>query len=185
MKILTGIGSRETPREILEVMRKVCKKMVLQGYTLRSGGADGADAYCAYGWGDAWSEDAEVPDAEIYIPWSGFNNLKVGQKNVVLVQDTRIIQSAHKLLKQVHPAFDKLTRGPLALHTRNCFQVLGADLCTKSSIVLAYAKTDSKGNPMGGTATAINIAKREGITVRNLYLEADLEKAIKYLEKEQ
>ena len=184
MKILTGVGSRETPREILEVMRRVCKKMVLQGYILRSGGADGADTYCAYGWGDAWSEDPEVHDAEIYIPWNGFNELRTGQKNVVLVQDGKIIQQAHKILKEVHPAFDKLTRGPLALHTRNCFQVLGADLNTKSSIVLAYAKTDSKGNPMGGTATAINIAKREGIVVRNLYLEADLEKAIKYLEKE-
>ena len=184
MKILTGVGSRETPREILEVMRRVCKKMVLQGYTLRSGGEDGADAYCAYGWGDAWSEDPEVHDAEIYIPWNGFNSLKAGGENVVLVQDTGIIQSAHKILKEVHPAFDKLTRGPLALHTRNCFQVLGADLNTKSSIVLAYAKTDSKGNPMGGTATAINLAKREGIAVRNLYLESDLEKVIKYLEKE-
>ena len=101
------------------------------------------------------------------------------------MQDSKIIQKAHRILQGVHPAFDKFTRGPLALHTRNCFQVLGADLCTKSTLVLAYAKTDSNGNPMGGTATAINIAKREGIAVRNLYLEADLEKAIKYLEKEE
>ena len=184
MKILTGIGSRETPKAILDTMRKLCKKMVLQGYTLRSGGADGADAYCAYGCGDAYEEDNQVPSAEIYIPWNGFNDLRAGQRNVVLVQDSKIIQKAHRILQGVHPAFDKLTRGPLALHTRNCFQVLGADLCTKSSIVLAYAKTDPKGNPMGGTATAINLAKREGIAVRNLYLESDLEKAIKYLEKE-
>lgn len=185
MKILTGIGSRETPKAILDTMRKLCKKMVLQGYTLRSGGANGADAYCAYGWGDAYEENKGIPSAEIYIPWNGFNELRAGQRNVVLVKDSKIIQQAHKILQKVHPAFDKLTRGPLALHTRNCFQVLGADLCTKSTMVIAYAKTDSNGNPLGGTATAINIAKKEGIAVRNLYLEEDLEKAIKYLEKEE
>lgn len=43
-KIYTGIGSRETPPDILELMTKIARFMFKQGFTLRSGGADGADS---------------------------------------------------------------------------------------------------------------------------------------------
>jgi len=38
----SGIGSRETPDDILELMKAVAYKLAGRGYTLRSGGADGA-----------------------------------------------------------------------------------------------------------------------------------------------
>ena len=38
-----GIGSRNTPKEVLDVFESIGKYLALQGFVLRSGGADGAD----------------------------------------------------------------------------------------------------------------------------------------------
>lgn len=181
-KILTGVGSRETPLPILQLMRKVSKKMVLEGYTLRSGGADGADEYFAYGWGDAYAEDESVTEAEIYLPWNGFNNLYANNQNCKLVKDPKILKQAEKIVESIHPAFNSLSRGGLALHTRNCFQVLGENLNNPSSVVLCYAKLDNKGEPQGGTRTAIKLAQERGIRVNNLIIPEDHDKVMKYLE---
>ena len=172
MKYYTGVGSRETPKEILDLMREYSCVMALKGWSFRSGGADGADTAFSDGWRNALDK-AEIPHGEVYLPWDGFNNLRIGNTNFILVIDKEIIRKAQDILKTVHPAYDKLTRGPLALHTRNVFQVLGKDLQTPSKGVVAYAKTDSKGNLMGGTATAIKIALMHDIPVRNLYKEED------------
>jgi hypothetical protein len=42
MKYYAGIGSRETPKDILDLISKIAIKLESLGYTLRSGGADGA-----------------------------------------------------------------------------------------------------------------------------------------------
>lgn len=42
MMFYTGIGSRETPQEIQNLMFKIAQKLDSK-YILRSGGADGAD----------------------------------------------------------------------------------------------------------------------------------------------
>ena len=39
-----GVGSRETPQDVLKIMWKIGKHLADKGYTLRSGGARGADA---------------------------------------------------------------------------------------------------------------------------------------------
>lgn len=175
MKYYTGVGSRETPKEILDLMREYSRIMALLGWSFRSGGADGADSAFSNGWWDARDIDKEIQEGEIYLPWDGFNDFMPSDPCCILVTDKRIIQKAQEILQTVHPAYDNLTRGPLALHTRNVYQVLGADLKTPSKGLVAYAKIDSKGNPTGGTATAIKIALMNNIPVRNLYKEKDRE----------
>ena len=39
MKYYAGVGSRETPQDVLETMWKIGKHLADKGYTLRSGGA--------------------------------------------------------------------------------------------------------------------------------------------------
>jgi predicted Rossmann fold nucleotide-binding protein DprA/Smf involved in DNA uptake len=41
--IYAGIGSRETPKEVLKSMTNYAKELSATGWVLRSGGADGAD----------------------------------------------------------------------------------------------------------------------------------------------
>lgn len=173
MKYYTGVGSRETPKEILDLMREYSRVMALKGWSFRSGGAYGADTAFYDGWCDACFVNPELQSGEIYLPWDGFNDYSKYDKNCRLVTDKGIISQAQEILRPIHPAYDKLTRGPLALHTRSVYQVLGADLQTPSKGLVGYAKTDKKGNPMGGTATAINLALRYEIPVRNLYKEED------------
>lgn len=182
MKIFTGVGSRETPQEILHIMRKVSKKLVLQGWTLRSGGADGADFAFACGWGDAKEIEDSVPAAEIYIPWNGYNGLYSGVENCILVSVPDVQKAAQKLIGLVHPAFDKLSSGALALHTRNAYQVLGGSLDLRSSMLLCWSKLDQHGEPTGGTRTAIKIAEQYAIPVRNLSLDSDLAKVLEWLD---
>lgn len=44
MMYYAGVGSRETPQDVLKIMWKIGRYLALNGYTLRSGGgAKGAD----------------------------------------------------------------------------------------------------------------------------------------------
>lgn len=66
MRYYTGIGSRGTPSEILEIMTDIARFLAETGYTLRSGGASGADTAFESG-------VLHIDKKEIYLPWSGFN----------------------------------------------------------------------------------------------------------------
>ena len=55
-KIYAGIGSRTTPKVILDLMTSFAKIYAGKGYTLYSGGADGADTAFEYGV-DQWVEN--------------------------------------------------------------------------------------------------------------------------------
>ena len=151
--IYAGIGSRETPPAILEKMTRIAQRMsIIDGYTLRSGGAVGADS--------AFEEGATK--MEIFIPWAGYNGIWPDD-NHILVTDGAILYQAEKIMAGIHPKFHNLSIGARRLHTRNVFQILGADLKTPVNFVAYWCKRDAKGNPTGGTATAVNLARKLGI----------------------
>ncbi len=149
MKYYTGIGSRDTPKEILEIMTKFAVILEKEGYTLRSGGATGAD--------EAFAKD--VSNKEIFLPWENFNGLKsdfIGNKD-----------EAYEIAKNIHPAWDKCSTGAKKLHSRNIHQLFGWDMCPKtySQFVICWTKD---GKIQGGTATVIKLAIKENIQVINL-----------------
>ena len=65
--IYTGIGSRDTPIEILDSMYAMAQFMAAEGHLLRSGGARGSDV--------AFEKGCIAGDGamEIYLPHRGFN----------------------------------------------------------------------------------------------------------------
>ena len=71
--------------------------------------------------------------------------------------------------------------GAKALHTRNVYQVLGLDLNTPSEFVVCYADVDKHNNVIGGTATAVNIAKEVGIPVYNISVKEQLDALVDIL----
>ena len=160
MKYWTGIGSRETPQEIGELMSKISVKLEELGYILRSGGAPGADTYFA----------EKIKNKEIFIPWQSFGEGIVPKET----------EFAHDLLKEVHPAYIRLSKGALKLHLRNVNQVLGEDLNTPSQFLICWAKT-AKGEPIGGTRTAWKIAEKYNIPRFNLSIEEDYNRVIKLI----
>ena len=160
-KYWTGVGSRETPKDILDLMYEISLKLDSLGWTLRSGGADGADT--------AFEKGAKKPD--IYLPWKGFNN----RQGIILEHCDRE-NFAYDLASKIHPAWDKLSRGASALHARNIFQVLGhLDSMPKSKFLICYAKP-SGDSVSGGTRTAVECAKMHDVKVENLFHEDVQEK---------
>ncbi len=161
----TGIGSRKTPQEILDTFSRLARQLELDGWTLRSGGADGADT--AF---EAGVESQDRSAKEIYLPWEGFNDVEG------IIAGTKAWVEAFKLAETVHPAWRNLGQGPRKLHARNCFQVLGLDLSTPSSFVVCWTPDGAQDESdrtakTGGTGTAIVLAARHGIPVINFARE--------------
>jgi hypothetical protein len=151
-KIYTGVGSRETPLDIIREMHLIAKMLASNSYILRSGGADGADSAFEQGCDEAEGKK------EIYLPWQGFNNSKS--------QFYTVSKDALLLAATIHPCWDSLSQGAAKLHGRNCYQVMGRDLETPSAFLVCWTKN---GELVGGTRTAIKLAERHKIPIYNLF----------------
>lgn len=179
-RFYTGVGSRETPHDIMIMMTALAYQLNDQGWTLRSGAADGADSAFEKG------ADAGLYETlkEIYIPWGSFSDRWHGQKGVFCLSrlPKHLVDKANGIASQVHPAFDRLKLGAKKLHTRNVFQVLGQTLDNPSKFLVCWAPTDKNGVPKGGTRTAWVLAEREGVECFNLYNDADRQRIEQWLE---
>lgn len=157
-RFYTGVGSRETPPEVLRQMMTLADWLRLLGYTLRSGGAGGADTAFEMG---------AYGNAHVYLPWGGFNGRYRCRKDSPS-------REAYTMAQTVHPAWSRLSGGPRALHARNCHQVLGDSLDAPSDFLVCWTPDGctSEATRMkntGGTATAIVLADRHAIPVFNLF----------------
>lgn len=146
----TGIGSRKTPEEVLRKMTELAEALERKGYTLRSGGANGADS--------AFEAGAGL-QKEIFLPWRGFN-----------ANTSRLYQiplAAFDLASTLHPTWAALPQAVQKLHARNTQQVLGETLSAPSLFVVFYAP-EKNGVVQGGTATAVKLARSKNIPTFNL-----------------
>jgi hypothetical protein len=151
-KTFAGIGSRQTPPEILEKMKAIAKFLSERGYTLRSGGADGADSAFEQG----------ATKKEIFLPWNNYNGRKVD--NISFIADT-LYDKHFNLAESLHPAWEKCSPGAKKMHARNTQQILGRNLDNPCDFVVCWTKD---GKLMGGTSTSIRLAMSYNIPVFNL-----------------
>jgi len=151
--IVTGIGARKTPAAVLLDMTRIGAWCREHKVPLRSGHADGAD----------WAFEQGAQELCIaYLPWRGFNkHLKSAARTPVCEQP----EAVAALVREFHPAPERLSAGVRKLHGRNMFQVLGSRLNQPSSAVVCWTPD---GRVVGGTATAIKLALAHGIPVYNL-----------------
>lgn len=194
MTAYSGIGSRETPAEVVGVMEDAAYRLARIGFVLRSGKAAGADAAFQRG---AQRYHADAPGrvaasiAEIYIPWKGFKGGEGLTDDYDILPDVldKVYPGYEEMrwewVKEVHGGWDKLSQGARKLHERNIHQLFGQDLgnayLNQSKFVIYYAPETRKGDPKGGTATAVNLAKKQGIRTLNLLHEANRETLEKFL----
>lgn len=163
MKYYAGIGSRRTPPEARELIHEVALELNRQGYTLRSGGADGADSF--------FEEIAILK--EIFLPWKGFNRrpqVREHSDTTIYVQSPT--EDAVELAREIIDGYDDREDGPRMLLARNMHQVLGEDLATPVKFVICWTLD---GKVAGGTAHAIKLARRREIPVYNLARSRDVE----------
>lgn len=167
MKAYAGIGSRKTPSEVLREMQWRGLGLMEAGYTLRTGGAEGADAAFLKGHTPGeWAERAEV-----YLPWPGFNGFSDDVRAAHAVKLAMPTELARSIAQRFHPSWRTLSRGARMLHARNAHQVLGADCQSPSKFVLCWtpdgAETSTTAET-GGTGQAIRIANAYGVPVVNM-----------------
>lgn len=177
-----GVGSRSTPDEVLETMATVARHLGNSGWTLRSGGADGADF--AFDWGAGLSSGYR----EIYLPTRGWHGKKGPQYHTF---PDRALAAAKKAWapyaertgvapwKNLKP----LTRKLMA---RNVCQVCGPRLNRLANFVVCWtpdgACNGEETTPdSGGTGMAIRVASRAGVPVFNLKRKSHLKRVTRKL----
>jgi hypothetical protein len=182
----SGIGSRETPADVCRDMTLICSRLAARGFTLRSGGAPGADLAC----------EAQVGPAskEIFLPWKGFNGSKSSLYPSSL-SDAAIAAEAMRqapsfdpsallrfdgsaasplelavrallIAKHFHPAWDRCSQAAQKLHSRNVPQILGRTLDKPVRFALCWTKD---GRASGGTGQALRVAQHLNIPILNLH----------------
>lgn len=167
MKFYSGIGSRETPDNILSLMEEFAMWAATHGYALRSGAAEGADSAFERGCIQRGGK------MEIYLPSPGWRGRRGAEYFPPIEGDTRAMDMASEIL----PHWRGLKHFARLLHARNCHQVLGQDLATPSKVVICYTPDAVEAEDKivigrtGGTATAIRLACRHSIPVWNLCRE--------------
>lgn len=147
----SGIGSRETPAEILTLMEDFAYA-VASFSIMRSGGADGADS--AFEFGATLGGGIR----EIFLPWKGFN----GCTDAILHEPT---PEAYEVAAQFHPRWKYLRMPAQKLHARNSHQIMGASLHDPVNLVVCWTP-GAKGG--GGTGQALRIANHYEIEIWDL-----------------
>ena len=165
-----GIGSRDTPPEICRLMTRIAKRLSEKGWTLRSGGAKGADS--AFEVGSTLSE--------IYLPYDGFEKKRQHHTECYDAESFSNYQEARSIAAEFHPAWDRCSEWARKMHTRNVYQVLGVDLNTPSSCIICWTKD---GGFNGGTAQSMRIAQARGIPIFNLYFDDSVGKLAEFVGK--
>ncbi len=138
-RVYAGIGARATPPIVLGQMRELGREFAIGGWTLRSGGAKGADQAFAAGVAQR------------------------GPKEIFLARDAT--EAAIQLASKFHEDWSKCGPEVRKLHGRNAMIVLGADLNSPVKFVVCWTPL---GKLTGGTRIAMKIAARHGIEVINL-----------------
>jgi hypothetical protein len=175
VKLYAGIGSRQTPLEILKIMRLVGQLMAENDWILRSGAAIGADA--------AFEEGCDKVDGskEIFLPWKEYNHHS-SPLHLDGPPCKTVKEEAYTLAEKYHPAWDKVSGGAKRLLARNGFQVLGANLQTPVQLVVCWTPyVWHPGVNAGGTAQALRIAHDRNIPILNLKEEDTLTDVVDHL----
>lgn len=163
-----GIGSRETPAHILDIMRYLGCYLCEKGWILRSGAALGADAAFENATNLIKNHNRNPHDnfKEIYLPWKGYNN----SNSELHPGNYPFNDQELEFTERFHPAWHKLSPGAKKLHARNTRIMLGLGPIHGAevkpvSFVIAWTP---QGAVIGGTGQALRIAQGCQIPVINL-----------------
>ena len=151
--VYAGIGSRATPRSVLEAMTTMAAWLARRGWHLHSGGAAGADS--------AFAAGAPPGSRTVFLPWPGYRGC-AGPDCRTLSPDR--MHTCLGIAAGLHPAWHRCSPAARSLHARNAAILLGEDADTPVDAVVAWTM---RGLVSGGTGMGIRIAHDRGIPVLN------------------
>ena len=149
-----GIGARATPAAVLAVMETMAGWLARTGWTLSTGGADGADS--------AFAAGAPAGQRTVWLPWRGYNGHRGPDCRVLSAAE---LSACMEIAAPLHPAWERCSPAVRKLHARNVAILLGDGLTRPVDAVVAWSE---RGEAVGGTGMGIRIAKARGIPVLNL-----------------
>jgi len=159
------VGSRQTPRPILQWMEEMGAKIIRLGYRMASGNGLRAD--------QAWAKGANEVDprmVHLFLPWPKFEQEAIWDKNRVVIYSElprKLQDHMEAIVRRVHPAPRNLVTSHYALHGRNIMVVKGA---------LAVIGWQKPGHP-GGTGMAYALARHFEIPVFDVTTDEQREAA--------
>lgn len=151
-----GIGSRETPADVLQLMYDLAIIYAINGYILKTGAALGAD--------QAFANGANRGNGiiQLHIPWQKYEqawrntlNLQNVSTHVLKNEDIEAYNSVDKF----HPTPNKLSQGMKKLHARNY------NIIANTNFVICYTHN---GTLSGGTGQGLRLAQDLKIATINL-----------------
>ena len=146
-----GVGSRETPNNIMNLMTSIAKTFSKKDHCLRSGGANGADTAFEIGAGS---------NKQIFLPWKRFNKR--------ISQFDEPTQKAYDIAEEFHPAWHRLNDSARRLQARNSHIILGHSCEDPVSFCVCWTEG---GKIIGGTGQALRICHEYNIQVYNLAID--------------
>lgn len=143
--IIAGIGSRQTPMDVLAVMEQVGMMLAMKGIKGRSGGAAGADTAFQRGYAVIAPGLLKVYPGHIghYLSWQDHAS-------------------------RFHPAWQNCDETARKLHARNSAIMCGDSPMDAPELVNAVVCWTEGGAITGGTGQALRIAAHYQIPVFNL-----------------
>lgn len=176
-KFYAGIGSRDTPEHIQDKMRTIAEILERKKYTLRSGGAIGADLAFESG----VNRNKEIFYTESY---------RINDGYFIEYEDADL-KFADKILKEYHPSYKNggsgvKSKGKRQLLSRNTFQIFGVGDTVNSEFVICYTPDGTESVTSwdtGGTGQAIRIAYDYEIPIYNLknYIGVTAEEMVEFI----
>jgi hypothetical protein len=157
-KFYAGIGARKTPRDILQQMTVLGSELYDGGWTLRSGGAVGAD--------------------------KAFE--RFGHRKEIFTANSTIPTKAFEIAEELHPAWNNCKPFVKRLMARNVLQIMGQNLDSPVQFVVCLTLDGceshaTRSHKTGGTGQAISLASLMDIPVHNLFNEGRLIRVRKHI----
>lgn len=169
-KKYAGIGSRETPEQILQLFEELAFKLGKDDWVLGTGAATGADQ--AFMRGAAQSDSWML----LYLPWPGYEKevIKKYNQHSVTIKNAGEDPFGKEMLR-FHPRGSSLPNAVKKLHARN-----GA-IIRDSRFVVCWTPD---GKISGGTGQGIRIAEYLGIEVINAGDEEGYRRITKFVNEQ-
>ena len=173
------IGSRKLEeisayKPFIDMYFEYCYQLAKAGVVMTSGLCKkGPDGLAQKAYAKAIDEGlADVSQLEVYVyDQSEIIKSPLPYKSYAIVMPDHLRNKRIELLRTVMTPSHIEACGPYALgmHQRNVHQILGLELNDPVDAVFTWCMLDKEGKPMGGTATAYNLAVLRGIPVINLF----------------
>lgn len=170
MRHVACVGSRGITAQDIQFLTKIGYQLVSAGWTVHSGGAQGADQAFAVGAAEALHHEAPG-GLVIHLPWTSYERAAADAAvrrsgGQALLDTVPFTDTERALALQFHPAADRLSRGGVTLMTRNVRIICPQGPSQRPVDLVIALPGDKPGG--GGTGQALRLAAHFHIPLHDL-----------------